>query len=911
MILRGIHVEHWCCIASLQLEDLPEGIIILHGPNRTGKSSLVKALRGCLFDFDHDTTRADFRSCLPSSGAGPPLVSVEFETQGEVYRLSKAFSKRSDGYSKLERKTGGGWSLMEGSPKEATRRVRELLGADRSDQGLNQLLWLDQGVMTLPDARKLDASLEKQLANVLGVMVTASDLGFKQALDKRYSRWFGVRGEHRPTSPVTELQNQRQERLKNLAELQTKLRDVEQTIRDLDDCQNALPQAQTDLAAARLELARLQQEQERSHERRKQYECAQRDCQAAEHQAAAARQRLDDWQAAKGRWQAAESATAQANAVREAALRDRDRLAAERTAGEQALQAARRTEEEHRLARDELDDRKELLRLARQIDRVENDLERARQLQDAVAALRQQLHEQPAPDRQSLEALRGNRQAADTLRAQLQAEALTLSLACKDSTGVKLRLDQAVPESVNLTPAEQAHWSFRQKVEVELAELGVIRVARSHEHVDLERAAQRLAKLDCEYGDTLRVFGEQPDDDCLNRLTERRVRHEANLSKLEAAQRELQQLAPHGLGLFEQELRKATGQRQTVVGRQPDLASWRPAEEEVAGLEHSFQARAADLQKARVTLEQSVKRAALAQDKADQCYRAASEDAVVACTAAKYAREEFERQGEESSLQTALAQGGEALAAARRRLQEAELTEEEKNIDQRCRDAENAAQVRADRCVALQAELERFRGRLEGSEGLHPRLADAEAAVLEIQEAIAREELEATAHRRLHDLFEECRDSQVQQVMGPIAERVLSWTRALGLDDYREVRFGDRFLPESLIAGAGETDRPRTLEEESYGTVEQLAILVRLALGGVLARKEPVTAILDDPLAHADAAKHRRMLDVIRLAAEGNASWIPPAGGLQILIFTCHPERFDHLPGASQIDLVKLITREI
>ena len=51
MILRGIHVEHWCCIASLQLEDLPEGIIILHGPNRTGKSSLVKALRGCLFDF--------------------------------------------------------------------------------------------------------------------------------------------------------------------------------------------------------------------------------------------------------------------------------------------------------------------------------------------------------------------------------------------------------------------------------------------------------------------------------------------------------------------------------------------------------------------------------------------------------------------------------------------------------------------------------------------------------------------------------------------------------------------------------------------------------------------------------------------------------------------------------------------
>ena len=46
MILRGIHLEHWCCIAKLDLEDLPAGVVVLHGPNRTGKSSLVKAIAG-------------------------------------------------------------------------------------------------------------------------------------------------------------------------------------------------------------------------------------------------------------------------------------------------------------------------------------------------------------------------------------------------------------------------------------------------------------------------------------------------------------------------------------------------------------------------------------------------------------------------------------------------------------------------------------------------------------------------------------------------------------------------------------------------------------------------------------------------------------------------------------------------
>ncbi len=89
MIIRGIHVEHWCCIAQLDLDDLPPGIVVLHGPNRTGKSSLVKALRGCLFDFDHDTTRSQFKSSVPWNSSATPKLAVEFETAGRLYRIVK------------------------------------------------------------------------------------------------------------------------------------------------------------------------------------------------------------------------------------------------------------------------------------------------------------------------------------------------------------------------------------------------------------------------------------------------------------------------------------------------------------------------------------------------------------------------------------------------------------------------------------------------------------------------------------------------------------------------------------------------------------------------------------------------------------------------------------------------------
>ncbi|MFL5240496.1 MAG: AAA family ATPase, partial [Gemmataceae bacterium] len=59
MILRGIQIENWRCIRKLDLHPLSDGINILFGPNRTGKSSLLQAIRCCLFDADHNSSGKD------------------------------------------------------------------------------------------------------------------------------------------------------------------------------------------------------------------------------------------------------------------------------------------------------------------------------------------------------------------------------------------------------------------------------------------------------------------------------------------------------------------------------------------------------------------------------------------------------------------------------------------------------------------------------------------------------------------------------------------------------------------------------------------------------------------------------------------------------------------------------------
>ena len=45
----------------------------------------------------------------------------------------------------------------------------------------------------------------------------------------------------------------------------------------------------------------------------------------------------------------------------------------------------------------------------------------------------------------------------------------------------------------------------------------------------------------------------------------------------------------------------------------------------------------------------------------------------------------------------------------------------------------------------------------------------------------------------------------------------------------------------------------------------------------------PQSLILDDVLVNTDAARQKRVLDVLAGAA---------AGGLQILVYTCHPDRY-------------------
>ena len=107
---------------------------------------------------------------------------------------------------------------------------------------------------------------------------------------------------------------------------------------------------------------------------------------------------------------------------------------------------------------------------------------------------------------------------------------------------------------------------------------------------------------------------------------------------------------------------------------------------------------------------------------------------------------------------------------------------------------------------------------------------------------------------------------------------------------YSGIKLEQDFRAEMLLR-TGQLEVP--LEHLSFGTREQVAFLSRLCLAELLSEKERHLVVFDDNLVHTDAG---RMECACRILQE-------VAKTAQILLLTCHPERFEGLPAELRREL--------
>ncbi len=902
MRIRAIDIKNWACIDALTLADLSDGIVVLHGPNQTGKSSLADALRCCLFDLDHNSGGQRLSAVIPRRTRAVPEVTIELEIAGEHFQVAKAFSRNKEGFARLKQRRGDRWNTIE-EGKQANQKIRELVGAEKSTSGLFQLLWLPQGEVRLPDTP--DPALEKSLEGVLGSMITGRDLDFKNRLDKACERWFTPTMQDKKSSCVLELTTVLKQAEDRKAEIERDWKEAEAALQQYEAALARAPELQRSLSEAEMELKTVAQERDTIAVRASQYEIAVKHRDAEKRHREQAEQNLRDWDQAEAKRLGVEK---DLQDTQQQVLAAADRVSTAQTAEQAATQAfdnAERALAEHQRTRAALDDRRQLLTLAVQGQALDPNIEQVQGWLSAIADIETKLTGPPVLTREQIDALRQNQTAATKLRAQLEAGEIQIIVHAATPLDAAISLDGGPAWNVTLPADGEQRCRARQDAELTFGNGATIRIGRTQENRDLEQMAERLADLEAEYRQTLNVAQVDPTlATALDALVVRRLERETHIQELNRLRGSVAKAAPDGLPALQAQRKHLRDREEATIARRPDLHAWSPNQHEVDQLQGKFEARSrdlnADLEQARASLDRSRKLVG-----SEQIAHQTVRDRAATLTVEFQNLEAALRKKDRALLEFELAEAEKRLAEAETTVQETTLNDAERAVESCYQAALNARNQRAARQRDNENLLLELRTKLTGTEGLHPKRIQAEQAVNDLTRELKRETLYAHAHKHLKELFEQVRNEQVRRTVGPINDRVTSWAEALGLGGYSGLAFGDQLLPGGLVLDGESVEIAR----ESYGTQEQLSILIRLAVGGLLAVKESAVAILDDPLAHADDGKHRRMLDILTRAARGEPHGPHPTGPLQLIILTCHADRFDYLADAQQIDLARLIRR--
>jgi uncharacterized protein YhaN len=205
---------------------------------------------------------------------------------------------------------------------------------------------------------------------------------------------------------------------------------------------------------------------------------------------------------------------------------------------------------------------------------------------------------------------------------------------------------------------------------------------------------------------------------------------------------------------------------------------------------------------------------------------------------------------------------------------------------------------------AIRAEIQKIRdgertaiGNLEIliAGGPYSLLASAEEEISRLEEAIRRETVEMDSIRMLHETLADCRSSILAAYARPVEEAATRLMYRIAGRRTGKIEIGDFLTPSGVSPESAESIV--AVENLSGGEQEQLYFATRLALAEVLAKDERQMVVLDDVLTATDTPRFARILTILEEAV----------GKLQVLILTCHPERYRALSEAKFFDLESLV----
>lgn len=887
MILHSIELRNvGPFLGDVRLGPFDRGLNIVAAPNESGKTTSLRAAARALFDR-HTTKDGEMKSLQPVGTDLGPRIAVEFETGAGRYRIEKNFLQTPA--SILRQWLGTAWSpLAEGDA--ADRRVQELLNSSLPGRGATKpehwgflgFLWARQGEPSLWPVLDGDAVGSQIRARLVRVELDPVIERLRAHLSSAAEEIITSTGRPRVNGPLDRAEEE-------LARIDTSLAALRQARLDIQAAHQRHEQA----VAAVTQLEREQAEREQTARTLAgQAAAAERlrgELDARQSEVTAAQTKLD---------QILKDADALKTRQEELATAGKSLAAAEEKAAvaEKEFLAIRETIDSRQAGRPEHDRRLADLRAAHQQIRA---LIRHRESTAQATALARQLTlaEETARDLTVLEERRSRLPAVtpkqiqrlqdlsdriQSLHAQVQALGLTVDLTPE-------RVAEIVVESSGESRTESLRSGELRRIQspeaLALALTGWGRVVIRSGAGEVRNVAEKLAQEEAQLRADLQT-AEVPSLDAAREALATRGALEV---EIKAA------ITAHARYLGEHD--NVAALREAVAAAQRRVDALAPAlppapenaeptsladlEAEDARLASAIPAAEGALRAMDDELAQLRTSERKAAEAMQECATAASQHRTTVHTAESQIAALGERYPGGIDVAKTRAASESVKAEVRRDETRKQLPPDFEALPERNRRAAATLQQITNELAARRAERDSTRGALEtlGGQGIYSRetaLEEQRAEVLLRRDA-ARSR--GWAARIAHDLIEFRKQVATRAVLSPLEDRLTAAFARLSGNPERRV-----FLDDNLqIAGLGRTrEALYAFESLSQGAREQLLLCLRIAVAQELATEEPQTLILDDVLVNTDPVRQERVLDLLGTLATN----------LQILILTCHPDRY-------------------
>lgn len=900
MIIRNLSLQGFGRFADpVEVGPLSDGVNLLFAPNGTGKSTLVRALGYAMMD-SYSGKSAELQAWKPWGRGLTPRITVEFEHRGVAYRLEKQFL--SSARSLLLRKEGGAWRQFAQNDAADDFVRKDVLnctppgsGVAKRDKhwGLAQVLWTTQGDLSLP---ALSGDVVESIQRSIGAALTAGGSKIEANLADLYNGFFTPKtGRLKAGAPAKDLEAR-------LLRVDTELSAAEAELAEYERKSGEIASLEQRVAAASDQRLEVEGQRDDAKERAARYTALKGEVvvqqQAAKIREAAwlaARKRIDEIAEAR---RVAEQARVEAPAA-DAKVRE---LAAERDVREKACY---RLKEEHGAARRNRNEAQAALNAAQasgeylaKLDQCGAAMHAIEQLADIdrelaeLSAKKSLCH---APTAKELAAVRELTAAERDHVTRLDAARVIAEIAPIDEVVIRVVEGEAAGE-VAVRGGETASVPGSPNLTLEIPSFGSIRVRGPVTNYAEARAA--LDACRAKLGDYETRYG--------TRDVERLEAMRAGLEAINADAAVLQAKRKAVLG--KQDVAKLKATQDEFARRiaeleqaHPEWRDSRPNPDQLrAAATHQFEAANARLEAA----ESECERAARDLNVTEAQLAAWNEKLNAARTTLSAAEERLAKltAGPETDADRAAALDSAALEyhAAKAVRDKAEAALKELGDDPSTR-----VSLLERRLTQLTGDIEKLkeslvRTRTEATmlidKSPHERVVALSEEQARVGAELERERRRMAAIELLKRVMDETKADLMNSIAGPIEAAANAKLAVICPQPVATLRMSSTFG----MTGVQPAVEPSTavpIAQLSGGEQEQLYLATRLALAEELAKSERQLLVLDDVLTFTDDDRLARICNLLTRASEK----------LQILILTCHPERFLGITSAKAFDLESLV----